>query len=146
MEDIGNYYVIRHLVQFTGLTDRTIRSYIANGILEGERINGVWHFTPEQVEKFVRHPAVRPSILAKKNALVYDFLLDTKKTAPEICVILDMPGVEEKTVAEHFCYAINVGGYHNIRFSYDGAGVTPRVILKGDTAEVLRLVNGYYHS
>lgn len=62
---VGNYYLISHLVLSTGLTDRTIRNYIASGILQGEKINGLWHFTPEQVERFLRHPAVRPSILAK---------------------------------------------------------------------------------
>lgn len=143
MQDTGKYYVINHLVMFTGLSDRTIRNYIASGILQGEKINGLWHFTPEQVEEFVRHPAVRPSILAKNNGLVYDFLLDTKKTRQEMCVILDTPCADKKTVAECFCYSINSGGYHNIQFSFDGVMETSRVILKGDAAEVLRLVNEY---
>ena len=143
MQDTGKYYVINHLVMFTGLSDRTIRNYIASGILQGEKINGLWHFTPEQVEEFVRHPAVRPSILAKNNGLVYDFLLDTKKTGQEMCVILNTPCADKKTVAEYFCYSINSGGYHNIQFSFDGVMETSRVILKGDAAEVLRLVNEY---
>lgn len=143
MQETGNYYVINHLVMFTGLSDRTIRNYIASGILQGEKINGLWHFTPEQVEEFVRHPAVRPSILAKNNGLVYDFLLDTKKAGQEMCVILDTPCADKKTVAEYFCYSINSGGYHNIQFSFDGVTETSRVILKGDAAEVLRLVNEY---
>ena len=63
MGETGNYYTIGHIVQFTGLTDRTIRSYIAGGILQGEKINGIWHFTPEQVDAFLRHSAVRPSII-----------------------------------------------------------------------------------
>lgn len=130
MQDTGKYYVINHLVMFTGLSDRTIRNYIASGILQGEKINGLWHFTPEQVEEFVRHPAVRPSILAKNNGLVYDFLLDTKKTGQEMCVILDTPCADKKTVAEYFCYSINSGGYHNIQFSFDGVMETSRVILK----------------
>ena len=149
MQDTGKYYVINHLVMFTGLSDRTIRNYIASGILQGEKINGLWHFTQEQVEEFVRHPAVRPSILAKNNGLVYDFLLDTKKTGQEMCVILDTPCADKKTVAEYFCYSINSGGYHNIQFSFDGVMETSRVILKGDAAEVLRLVNEYnskYHT
>ena len=36
MTDTGNYYVLNHLVLITGLTDRTLRSYIASGILQGE--------------------------------------------------------------------------------------------------------------
>ena len=75
MEATENYYLINHLVLITGLTDRTIRNYISNGILHGEKINGLWHFTSEEVESFIAHPAVRPSILAKHNSAVYDFLL-----------------------------------------------------------------------
>lgn len=143
MQDIGNYYLIKHLVLFTGLTDRTIRSYIASGILEGEKINGLWHFTPEQVESFISHPAVRPSIQAKDRGLIYDFLLNTDKTSTETCLILDMPGADRKAMAEYFCYHISNGDFRNIQFSFDGVAKVPRVILKGDTGEVLRLVNGY---
>ncbi|WP_298536344.1 helix-turn-helix domain-containing protein [uncultured Methanobrevibacter sp.] len=141
MQDIGNYYVINHVVMFTGLTDRTIRNYISSGILQGEKINGLWHFTPEQVEEFVRHPAVRPSILAKNNGIVYDFLLDDKKKSPEICLILDTPNVEKKEVAEYFCDCICNGEFSKIQFSFDGVMENARVILKGDADDVLKLVN-----
>lgn len=143
MQDTGNYYVINHLKLFTGLTDRTIRSYLASGILQGEKINGLWHFTPEQVEDFVRHPAVRPSIVAKNHGIVYDFLLERKKEKEEACIILDMPGVDREAAAEFFCGCICEGDYQNIRFAFDGISSTSRVILRGSTAEVLRLVNEY---
>ena len=91
-----NYYLIRHVVLFTGLSDRTIRNYISAGLLQGEKINGLWHFTPEQVQRFICHPAVRPSILAKQNSAIYDFLLDNKKSTCESCLILDLPGKNKK--------------------------------------------------
>ena len=144
MENTGNYYVINHLVMFTGLSDRTIRNHISSGILQGENINGLWHFTPEQVEEFIGHPSVRPSILAKNNGLVYDFILDNKKTKEEICLILDTPCMDKKSVAEYFCYNISNGNYTNIEFSFDGVKGNTRVIIKGDSSEVLRLVNDYY--
>lgn len=140
----GNYYVLGHLVQFTGLTDRTLRNYISMGILEGEKINGLWHFTPEQVEVFVRHPAVRPSILAKRNAIVYDFLLDTKKRTHQACIILDFPGEDEKSLMEYFGYSICNGDFHDFRFSFDSIEGEPRVILRGNTHELMRLVDNYY--
>ena len=143
MQDIGNYYVINHVVMFTGLTDRTIRNYISSGILQGEKINGLWHFTPEQVEAFVSHPAVRPSILAKNNGIVYDFLLDNKKKKQEICMILDIPNIEKKEVAEYFCDNICNGEFSKIQFSFDGVMENARVILKGDADGVLQLVNQF---
>ena len=143
MQDTGNYYLISHLVLLTGLTDRTIRNYIAMGILCGEKINGLWHFTPEQVEAFVQHPTVRPSIAAKNNGLVHGFLIDANKIKEEACLILDIPGKNKQAVAEFFCYRISNGGYQDIQFSYDGAGKLSRVILKGDAAEIIHLVNEY---
>lgn len=144
--ETGNYYLISQLVLITGLSDRTIRKYISNGILRGEMINGVWHFTAEQVEEFIRHPAAKPSILAKKNAMVYDFLLQNRKASPKSCIIMDLPGTDEKETAEYFCCRINEGEYKNIAFSFDSVDKTPRVILTGDSAEVLKLVNEYNES
>lgn len=141
-----NLYLISHLVLITGLTDRTIRSYISSGILKGEKINGIWHFTPEEVEDFIKNPAVRPSIVAKNNAIIYDFLLDDRKKTDEACIILDIPSGKRENVAEFFCYRISNGNYENIRFSFDGVAKTPRVIIKGKPNDVLALVDEYYKS
>ena len=143
MENTGNYYLINHLVLFTGLTDRTIRNYISSGILQGVKINGLWHFTPEQVDNFICHPAVRPSILAKHHSAVYDFLINNKKDRSEICVILDIPKGVKKDIAEYFSYRISNENFQNIRFSFDGVEKTSRVILSGNTEEVLSLVNDF---
>ena len=139
-------YLINHLVLITGLTDRTIRNYIASGILKGEKINGMWHFTPEEVDAFIKNPAVRQSILAKINSMVYDFMLDDRKKEEEACVILDIPKAGIKETAEFFCYKISNGNFENINFSFDGYTKTPRVILKGKAADVFEIINEYYKS
>ena len=145
MEHSEQLYLISHLVLITGLTDRTIRNYLAQGFLEGEQINGMWHFTPERVERFLTHPAVRPSILAKHNGIVYDFLMEDKRTEKEMCMILDLPGEKRKELGEYFSYTISNGDYRNIRFFFDGVGVTPRVILSGGEDQVMDIVNQYYN-
>lgn len=146
MEHTGEYYLINHLTLFTGLSDRTIRNHIATGFLQGEKINGLWHFTPEQVDQFLRHPAVRPGILAKNNAIVYDFLADGKKQEASGCLILDIPGADIQKCAEFFCYEITNGDYCNFRFSMDAISSTPRIILRGPVEQILPLVNRYFGS
>ena len=143
MENTGNYYVINHIVMFTGLTDRTIRSYIASGILQGEKINGVWHFTPEQVEAFIQIPEVKLAIRSKNKSLVYDFMLDDFKKEDEACIILDLPNADRKIIMEEFAYRINNSPYQNIHFSFDGNRNIPRVILKGKMDDVIEIVNAY---
>ena len=144
MQDSGNYYVINHLVQFTGLTDRTLRSYIASGILQGEKINGMWHFTPEQTEAFIGHPAVRPSILARHHSQVYDFLLDMKKKESRICVVLDIPNGNQKETAEFFSYRINQAPQEDLRFSFHYRAPHARVIVTGSPGPVMALMDAYY--
>ena len=140
----GNYYTIGHIVQFSGLSDRTIRSYIASGLLQGEKINGLWHFTAKQVEEFMSHPAVRPSIQAKRNAIVSDFLSENKKKTPQSCMILDLPGMDAEKLTGFFNHEIMHGELHAFRFSLDSAGSVPRVFLSGRTGELLVLVNRLY--
>ena len=144
MEHTEELYLISHLTLFTGLTDRTIRNHIASGFLQGEKINGLWHFTPEQVDQFLRHPAVRPGILAKNNAIVYDFLTDGKKQEPTGCFIMDLPGEDTKKSTEFFCYEIANGNFHGLQFSYDSVGGTPRIILRGPVEQILPLVTRYF--
>ena len=144
MENVGEYYLISHLTLFTGLTDRTIRSHITAGFLQGEKINGLWHFTPEQVDQFLRHPAVLPGILAKNNAIIYDFLADGRKQEPSGCFILDLPGEDTRKCTEFLCYEISNGNFHNLRFAYDAVGGTPRVILRGAVNQILPLVTKYF--
>ena len=139
-------YLISHLVLITGLSDRTIRNYIASGILNGEKINGIWHFTPEEVDAFINNPAVRPSIIAKNNSIVYDFIINNVKKEEEACVILDLPKADIKETAEFFCYRISSGNFENINFSFDGYAKTPRVILKGKPEDVFGLIDEYYKS
>ena len=144
MEHTGEYYLINHLALFIGLSDRTIRNHISAGFLQGEKINGLWHFTPEQVDAFLRHPAVRPGILAKNNSIVYDFLADGKKQGASGCLILDLPGEDTKKCTEFFCYEIAKGEYHDFRFAYDSVGGTPRIILRGPVEQILPLANRYF--
>lgn len=139
-------YLINHLTLITGLSDRTIRNYISSGILKGEKINGMWHFTPEEVDAFIKNPSVRPSIIAKNNSVVYDFMLSDSKQHEETCVILDIPNADVREVSEFFCYRITNGGYKDINFSLDGFYKTPRVILRGKPKDVFGLIDEYYKS
>ena len=139
-------YLISHITLITGLSDRTIRNYIASGILKGEKINEIWHFTPEEVDAFIKNPAVRPSIVAKNNSVVYDFMLNDSKKEEETCVILDLPKCDIKETAEFFCYGISNGDYKDINFSFDGNYKTPRIILRGRPSDVFGLIGDYYKS
>lgn len=140
-------YTIADIVEITGLSDRTIRSYISQKVLEGEKTDGAWRFTPEQLSTFMNDRNVLPGIRAKKNAIVYDFLADTHRSQQELCLMVDLPGADSQAVSSFFCDTINDGGYESIRFSFDSlGGQTPRVILKGKPDQVLGLMQRFYET
>ena len=141
------YYSISDAVRITGLSDRTIRHYLSQNMLCGEKVNGTWQFTAEQLCNFMNDANVLPGIRAKKNALVYDFLSDSHRSKQEMCLLVDLPGKDSQDAASFFCETINAGGYESLHFSFDSlGGQTPRVILKGDPQEVLKLMQHFYEA
>ena len=83
-------YTLNELATMTGLTTRTLRTYLKTGLLSGEKTDGVWHFSEEDCEAFFSHPSVKPALQAKRSALVYDFLGNRFKRENELCVVLDL--------------------------------------------------------
>lgn len=144
---MDKYYSLNDLATITGLTTRTLRNYLRTNILSGEKIDGIWQFTEEELSDFLGPPAVKPSIHAKRNALVYDFMLDTTKKNNEMCSIIDLNVSDEEAaeISDFFCSAINAGS-SNVQFTYEKSGRHVRVILRGYDEEVLKFLNGYYHA
>ena len=50
---------IEDLAKMTGLSERTIRNYLAGGQLEGEKVDGAWRFTEEQFGTFLGQDMVQ---------------------------------------------------------------------------------------
>ena len=102
-------YNINELAVMTELSTRTLRNYLKMGVLDGEKIDGVWQFSEEHLGEFFRNPVAAPSIQAKKSALIFDFLADRKKQTNEMCVVLDLATDDEEAaeVSDFFCQAVN---------------------------------------
>ena len=140
-------YTINDIATMTGLSTRTVREYMKLGFLSGEKENGVWRFTDEAMGALFANGAVAPSIKAKRNALVYDFMLDEKKKSDELCAVLDLmaEGKDAMDISGFFCSAINSGEFSGLAFGFEHSGKNARVIVKGPAEEVLGIMNAYYN-
>ena len=83
------WYTMNDIARMTGLTTRTLRSYLRMGLLTGEKVDGVWRFTEEELGAFMDNPGVQQGLHTKRNSLVNDFLLMDTKKENHTCVILD---------------------------------------------------------
>ncbi|MCD7752847.1 MAG: helix-turn-helix domain-containing protein [Lachnospiraceae bacterium] len=96
---MNEFYTVKEIALMSGLTERTIRHYIQTGILKGSKADGIWKFTPEEVDAFFAHPSVFPGILSKRNGVVSDFLVNRSTSQNRICAILDLPKEDRNKVS-----------------------------------------------
>lgn len=138
-------YTINHVAMMSGLSSRTIRNYMKMGLIEGEMINGVWHFSAEAVGDFFANPNAAPAIKAKRNALIFDFLADDDKQQDEMCTVIDQRAnlEEANAISEFFCDAINRAWSGVIRFGFSFNGNQARIILTGPEDAVQQLLAAY---
>lgn len=142
-------YTITQVAAMTGLTTRTIRNYLKLGLISGEKIDGIWMVSAEEFGEMVNNPAIKPSIQAKNNAVVYDFIANDRKKVNRICTILDLCAEENeaKEISQFFCDTINScpdAGDLSFKFEWHGRNV--RVILTGTEETVMEILNRYYNS
>jgi len=141
------FFNIEDVAMITGLSTRTIRHYIADGFLEGDKSTGAWQFTADQLDVFLQKEVIKPAVRAKRNAIVYDFLGSKPQTQGKICVVLDLPSSHEMETMMFFCkYISELEPDAELRFASDKLGKGLRVILSGSDKDVMELLNQYYKS
>ena len=138
-------YNLNEVAMITGLTTRTLRNYLKLDLLKGEKVDGNWSFTEEELDEFMSNPAVKQAIAAKRNAVVYDFLSDPFKKGNRICTIMDLPVSDEEAmeISAFFCALINKNG-HDINFKFNMEKGFARFILSGSEDTVTELMKAYY--
>lgn len=134
-------YKLTDIALITGLTERTLRSYLKKGLLKGEKKDGVWFFDEEAVKDFLSAQPVRAAMKSNRNAIFLDFLNGAHRSKNAACVVLHLPEDNPAQVAEFFCRAVNERNGLEMRF--DTMRGLNRVILTGDVETVSEILCAY---
>lgn len=134
-------YSIEDVAAMTGLSVRTVRSYVSDRVLQGEKEDGTWRFTPEQFSDFLAQDMPRRSIQAKAQGMVYDFLLQDRRQRTEVCAVLDLPTAppDEEARRETLLERVNALGLA-LHYRWDGDHGLARCILQGPPKALARLL------
>jgi hypothetical protein len=133
----------------TMLSTRTLRNYITQGLLSGEKDGGAWRFTTEDIETFLNEDFVSQSIQSKKNGIIFSYMSSDVKNENSVCSIYDYANIE-KDEAEHICKRmielVNSDQYGKVTFSYSYSGKEKivRIILTGTITKINTLMNDFY--
>jgi hypothetical protein len=137
-------YDLNELAMMSGFTTRTLRTYLAEGLLKGEKVGGAWRFTAEQLEAFFNDPYVKEGLRIKRSSLVFDFLADRHPKTARACLILDLPASlkESNELSVFFCRLMEEA--QDVIFTCNWDNGTTRVILSGDQQQVARIAEAYH--
>lgn len=137
-------YNLNELAMMTGFTTRTLRNYLNQGLLHGEKVDGMWQFDAGEVDRFFKEPFVKEGLRIKRNAAVFDFLADTAKKTNRTCVILDLPVSDEEGAAVSAFFCEKMLHATDAAFTYHRDRGMSRVILTGPEDQVTEILRDYY--
>ena len=133
-------YSLNEIALMTFFSTRTLRNYLNQGILKGEKTDGKWQFTAEEIDRFFAEPFVKEGLRIKRNGIVFDFLADRSKNTKKTCVILDIPVSlkESKTLSEFFCRQMET--VSDAVFTFDWNNGSVRIIISGAEESVAKMM------
>ncbi|MCR5794835.1 MAG: helix-turn-helix domain-containing protein [Solobacterium sp.] len=136
-------YSLNDVAMMTGFTTRTLRNYMNQELLKGEKVRGAWQFTEEELDCFFREPFVKEGLRIKRSGLVFDFLSERNRNSERICTVLDIPASlqEGNRLSAFFCDLMNDAS--DTVFAFDWVNGMCRVILTGAADQVMRILNAY---
>lgn len=143
---MNDTYTIEDVADFTGLTDRTLRSYLKEGRFTGSKEDGAWRFTLEDLERLFQDEGAQQAIRANRNAIIYDFMLNGGGGVDSCCAVRDISVEQgdEEALRTRLLKRVNREA-EAVKFAYSysvdrrGRGMA-RVILAGPSGAVQKIL------
>ena len=132
-------YTVADVAQVTGMTSRTIRNYLKDGTLTGQKIGVQWRFTEEEIKKLFSRQTPGQS---SPSQIVRGFLGEQERSSAAFCALLDFPGVTETDGMELYrrLQEERGEGIGSMSYEYHDEGQLLRIAVSGDTGAVMDLL------
>lgn len=132
-------YTVADVAQVTGMTSRTIRNYLKDGTLTGQKIGVQWRFTEDEIKKLFSRQTPGQS---SPTQVVKGFLGEQERQKAYFCALLDFPGVTELDGMELYrkLQEERGEGIDSMSYEYHDEGQLLRIAVSGDTGAVMDLL------
>lgn len=144
---MDKFYSVEEVALMTGLTSRTIRTYIKEGVLRGKKVGVQWRFTEEEVKELFKDKQVERQVADAKNQLVVDFLNKRQGKDNRSCMIVDCPVMSETVEVElrdklmEFINNYEWGAEFQFSYQLFEEENTARFIISGALKEISKVID-----
>lgn len=88
---------LKELIEETQLSERTLRRYLQQGLLEGTKVGGSWRFSEQQIKAFFDTQSFNKNLAKQAGEEVKQFIRREYDSDQERgCVILDFNDVDDE--------------------------------------------------
>jgi len=137
-------YTVDDVAKITGLTARTIRNYLKDGKLQGQKVGVQWRFTEENIKDLFIHEDISQDMNMAKHQIVLDFLQKGEIDEPELCSIFAIPrssGEEAQRLCEPVLELVNkIKKQGSLDFSFQYLNGIARFYLVGEPSLVQQVL------
>ncbi len=132
-------YTVADVAKVTGMTSRTIRNYLKDGTLIGQKIGVQWRFTEDEVKKLFSRQQPGSSSPAQ---IVRSFLGIAQRESSAVCALLDLPGVTQlQGLQVYKSLQESAEGGTTISYEYHEENSLFRIAVSGELSAVTRLLD-----
>lgn len=132
-------YTVADVAEVTGMTSRTIRNYLKDGTLTGQKIGVQWRFTEEEIRKlfFRQTPGS-----GTPTQIVRGFVGQQERQQASICALLDFPEAEEQASLALFrkLQERRDERIEALSYEYHEQGHLLRIAVAGERTAVMELL------
>lgn len=150
MNEFEKLYTVEDIAKMTRLTSRTIRNYLKDGSLQGQKIGGQWRFTMENIKRLFSNSIFLNDVSNKNKRAILDFIHGNTDMQGKIqvCTIVDCYCENSKAgmqIYQKLVTVINSRKGDNLppaRFNYEFIGEEnkARFTLFGDPDYIIKTI------
>ena len=92
MTEFEKLYTVEDIAKMTSFTSRTIRNYLKDGSLQGQKIGGQWRFSMENIKRLFNNRNFTNDISSKNQQQILDFVDGANTDIQgkiQVCTIVD---------------------------------------------------------
>ncbi len=132
-------YTVADVAKVTGMTSRTIRNYLKDGTLTGQKIGVQWRFTEDEVRKLFSRQQPGQST---PTQIVRGFLGVQEREQRTSCVLLDVPALSDDEGLAFYrrLQELRPEGIDALSYEYHDGERLLRVAVSGRTDATLELM------
>jgi excisionase family DNA binding protein len=92
MDEFEKLFTVEDIARMTSLTTRTIRNYLKDGSLQGQKIGGQWRFTMENIKRLFKDSSFLSDFSSKNKQKIFNFVHGVNTGIQgkiQVCTIVD---------------------------------------------------------